>query len=153
MKRQSSFRPAPIGLQLHLILVSQMGGSCRKHQISKLLYKIFGDFSWSFYVLGFFCNFYVWGFLWVFSRIAIVSRLIEKIRGFRSFIWVRFSKLVVESEWVEKKSAISGNKISKLRVFEFAFENRPLKSVCNGVIFSITVITLQRIGKSVEVVI
>ena len=102
---------------------------------------------------GVFWNFYVWGFSLVFSKIAIVSWLIEKIRGFRSFIWVRFSKLVVESEWVEKKSAISGNKISKLRVFEFAFENRPLKSVCNSVIFSITVITLQRIGKSVEGVI
>lgn len=89
----------------------------------------------------------------VFSKTATVSRLIEKIKGFRSFIWVRFSKLAFESEWVEKKSAISGNKISKLRVFEFAFENRPLKSVCNGVIFSIVALTLQRIGKSVEGVI
>lgn len=54
-----------------------------------------------------------------------------------------FSKPIIEIIRIEKKRAIIGDKISKLRLAVLGFEKPPPESICNMAIFSIMAFVIK----------
>lgn len=82
-------------------------------------------------------------FHWISQRQRFGTEVIEKIRAFKGFIQMGFSKPIIEIIRIEKKRAIIGDKISKLRLAGLGFEKPPPESICNMAIFSIMAFVIK----------